>query len=116
MLWVAGQGLLGNVFSGSDTDPNTGPLVILLALAMMPLVVAPAGAWRSPATIVVRRAPALATLGVAALGAALALSATYPAAPSESAAMAMSGMDMDSVAVEQPGHQRRTPATRTRPG
>jgi hypothetical protein len=98
VLWVSGQGLLGNVFSGSDTDPNTGPLVILLALAMMPLVVVTAAEWRSPAATVVRRVPALATLGVAALGAALALSATYPAAPSESASMAMSGMDMDSVA------------------
>jgi hypothetical protein len=98
LLWISGQGLLGDVFSGSDTDPNTGPLVILLALAMMPLVVAAREEWRSPAATVVRRAPALAALGVAALGAALALSATYPPAPPESATMAMSGMDMDGMA------------------
>ena len=65
LLWISGQGLLGDVFSGSDTDPNTGPLVILLALAMMPLVVAAREEWRSPAATVVRRAPALAALGVA---------------------------------------------------
>ena len=98
LLWVAGQGLLGNVFTGSATDPNTGPLVILLAFAMMPRAVATPETWRSPAAAVVRRAPTLATLGVAALGAALALSATYPAAPSESVSMAMSGMDMAGMA------------------
>ena len=36
LMWIAGQGLVGDVFSGSDTDPNTGPLVILLAAAMVP--------------------------------------------------------------------------------
>ena len=43
LLWIAGQGLVGNVFSGSDTDPNTGPLVILLAAAMVPTVMAVQG-------------------------------------------------------------------------
>jgi hypothetical protein len=105
LLWIAGQGLLGDVFSGSDTDPNTGPVVILLAVAMIPLAVATREEWRSPAAAVVRRAPALATLGVAALGAALALSATYPAAPSETASMAMSGMDMDSTGSMASGTQ-----------
>ena len=28
LMWIAAQGLVGNVFSGSDTDPNTGPLVM----------------------------------------------------------------------------------------
>ncbi len=41
--WFAGQGLVGNVFSGSDTDPNTGPLLILLAAAMVPTAVAARG-------------------------------------------------------------------------
>ena len=43
LMWIAGQGLVGNVFSGSDTDPNTGPLVILLAAAMVPTVIAVEG-------------------------------------------------------------------------
>ena len=30
-MWITGQGLVGGVFTGSGTDPNTGPLVILLA-------------------------------------------------------------------------------------
>ena len=89
LLWIAGQGLVGNVFSGSDTDPNTGPLVILLAAAMVPTVIASKAAWRSPAGEILRRSPAAAVLGVAALGAALALSASYPAAAPESTGSAM---------------------------
>jgi hypothetical protein len=94
LLWIAGQGLVGNVFSGSDTDPNTGPLVILLAAAMVPTVIASKEAWRSPAGEILRRSPAAAVLGVAALGAALALSASYPAAAPESTDSAMGGMVM----------------------
>src|ERR1700733_13870558 len=40
LMWIAGQGLVGDVFSGSDTDPNTGPLLILLAAAMVPTFIA----------------------------------------------------------------------------
>ena len=36
-FWVSGQGL-GGIFTGSGTDPNTGPLIVLLALAMVPAV------------------------------------------------------------------------------
>ncbi len=93
LMWVAGQGLVGNVFSGSGTDPNTGPLVVVLAAAMVPTVTAPAGR-RSPAGEVLRRAPAAAFIGLVALGAALALSASYPPAPSESTGSAMAGMVM----------------------
>ncbi len=95
LMWIAGQGLVGDVFSGSDTDPNTGPLVILLAAAMVPTFIASKEAWRSPAGEVVRRSPASAVLGIAALVAALLLSASYPAVASESADSAMSGMVMD---------------------
>ena len=95
LWWIAGQGLVGNVFSGSATDPNTGPLVILLAAAMVPTVLAARGDWRAPAAEIVRRNPAAAGLGIAALGAALALSASYPSAAPESATSAMSGMTMD---------------------
>ena len=93
--WIAGQGLAGNVFSGSDTDPNTGPLVIVLAAAMVPTVIAARGAWRSPTAEIIRRSPAAAGLGAAALGAALVLSASYPAAAPESASSSMGGMTMD---------------------
>jgi hypothetical protein len=95
LMWIAGQGLVGDVFSGSDTDPNTGPLLILLAAAMVPTVIASKAAWRSPAGEVLRRSPAAAVLGIAALGAALALSASYPAVASESSDSSMSGMVMD---------------------
>ena len=95
LLWIAGQGLVGDVFSGSDTDPNTGPVVILLAAAMVPTVIASREAWRSPAGEILRRSPAAAILGVVALGAALALSASYPVAAPESTDSAMGGMVMD---------------------
>jgi hypothetical protein len=36
-LWVVGQGA-GEIFAGGATDPNAGPLFILLALAMLPVV------------------------------------------------------------------------------
>ena len=94
-MWVAAQGLVGDVFSGSDTDPNTGPLVILLAAAMVPMVAATRESWDPPALTVVRRAPAVALFSVVALAAGLALSATYPAASEESSSMAMSGMTMN---------------------
>jgi hypothetical protein len=34
-IWVVGQGF-GEVFSGSGTDPNTGPLLVLVAAAFWP--------------------------------------------------------------------------------
>ena len=95
LMWIVGQGLAGNVFSGSDTDPNTGPLVILLAAAMVPTVIASKEAWRSPAGEILRRSPASAVLGIAALGAGLAVSASYPAVAAESTHDAMAGMVMD---------------------
>jgi hypothetical protein len=94
LLWIAGQGLIGNLFTGNDTDPNTGPVIILLAAAMTPTVIAAKAAWRSPAGEILRRFPAVGVLGIAGLGAALALSASYPAATAESANGAMSGMAM----------------------
>jgi hypothetical protein len=95
LMWIAGQGLVGNVFTGSGTDPNTGLLVILLAAAMVPTFIASKEAWRSPAGEILRRSPALALLGLAALAGALLLSATYPAVAPESASSAMSGMVMN---------------------
>ena len=34
-LWVTGEDF-GGIFSGSGTDPNTGPLLVLIALAFWP--------------------------------------------------------------------------------
>jgi hypothetical protein len=93
-LWIAGQGLVGNLFTGSATDPNTGPLIILLAAAMTPTVIASKAEWRSPAGEMLRRTPAVGILGVVGLGAALAIAASYPVAPAESTNAAMAGMAM----------------------
>lgn len=38
--WVLGQGL-GGIFEGGATDPNSGPLFVLFALAIYPLAVPP---------------------------------------------------------------------------
>lgn len=46
VLWVVGQGV-GEIFAGGATDPNAGPLFILLALAMFPSV----GAGRSTTAV-----------------------------------------------------------------
>jgi hypothetical protein len=46
--WILGQGL-GGILTGSATDPNTGPLFILFALALYPLIPADK-AIRSQAT------------------------------------------------------------------
>jgi hypothetical protein len=92
ILWVTGQGWLGGIFSGSGTDPNTGPLVVLLALAMVPATVARRDAWHSPLSALLRWSP-VATFGAAAaVVLALFLSAAYPVAAQESTGMAMSGM------------------------
>ena len=79
VFWLTGQGL-GGILTGSGTDPNTGPLVALLALAMVPLVVPEPGGWVAPVVQVFRRFPSLTvTAGVGAF-CALLLAATYPAA------------------------------------
>ena len=92
----------------SGTDPNTGPLVILFALAMVPAMEADtrvalrwrrgcAGTHCSPSAEVV------------ALVVALVLSAAYPVAAQETTSMAMSGM------AGMPARPlRRTPPARRR--
>jgi hypothetical protein len=94
-FWVTGQGLVGNLFTGSATDPNTGPLIVLLAVAMVPMVDARRTATTPPPVVsLIRWSPAAAALGSAAVAAAMALSATYPVAAAESTSAAMSGMVM----------------------
>ena len=91
-MWIFGQGWLGGAFTGSSTDPNTGPLIILLALAMMPAVLPDPATWQSPFSGLVRRNPVVGWGGVLALGAALAISGSYPVAAQETTSAAMSGM------------------------
>ena len=90
LFWLTGQGV-GGVLTGSGTDPNTGPLVAILALAMVPTVVPSPRTWTPPALQLVRQHPSLSTgLGLGVL-CALLLAATYPAA-AESAAGSGSAM------------------------
>ena len=90
-FWVSGQGL-GGIFTGSGTDPNTGPLVILLALAMVPAVLPDRSTWRSPLSLALSRHPVPIVGGAVGLLVALFLSAVYPVAAQESSSTAMSGM------------------------
>jgi hypothetical protein len=100
-LWITGQGWLGGVFSGSGTDPNTGPLVVLLALAMVPATLARSTSL-TPLTALVRRRPALTFGSAAFVGAALILSATYPVSAQESSSTSMSGMAMSGSSAASP--------------
>jgi hypothetical protein len=90
-FWVSGQGL-GGIFTGSGTDPNSGPLVVLLALAMAPAVLPEREVWLSPFSTALFRHPALVLGSVAALVAGVFLSAVYPVAAQESTSTAMAGM------------------------
>jgi hypothetical protein len=90
-FWVSGQGL-GGIFTGSGTDPNTGPLIILLAFAMVPAALPDASTWRSPLARALSRSPVLVLGGTVGLLVALFLSAVYPVSAEESSSTAMSGM------------------------
>jgi hypothetical protein len=92
ILWITGQGFLGNTLTGTGTDPNTGPLIVLLALAMMPTREAAADRSRTPAESFVRWNPVLALSAGAVMVLALVLSAAYPAPAQETADTAMAGM------------------------
>ena len=90
-FWISGQGL-GGIFTGSGTDPNSGPLVVLLALAMVPAALPDPATWRSPFSSALFEYPVLVLGSLVALVAGLLLSAAYPVAAQESASTAMSGM------------------------
>ncbi len=90
-FWVSGQGL-GGIFTGSGTDPNSGPLIVLLALAMVPAVLPDPATWRSPFSRALFEYPVAVLGGLVALVAGMFLSAAYPAAAQESSSTAMSGM------------------------
>ena len=90
-FWVSGQGL-GGIFTGSGTDPNSGPLVVLLALGMVPAALPDPSTWRSPFSTALFRCPVLVLGSLVALLAGLFLSAAYPVAAQESTSTAMAGM------------------------
>ena len=108
-FWVTGQGLVGGLFTGSATDPNTGPLIVLLAVAMVPTVDPRRVEAPPPLSSLLRWNPVAPALGAAAVAAALALSATYPVAVAESTGAAMAGMAMGSTG----GSAAAAPSTTT---
>ncbi len=112
-FWVSGQGL-GGIFTGSGTDPNSGPLIVLLALAMVPAALPDPATWRSPFSTALFRYPVLVLGGLVALVAGLFLSAAYPAAAQESTSTAMAGMTGMSGATSGSGGDTATTATCTR--
>ena len=112
-FWVSGQGL-GGIFTGSGTDPNTGPLIVLLALAMVPAQLPDPVSWLSPFSTALFRYPVLVLGGVVALVAGLFLSAAYPVAAQESSSTAMAGMTGMSGATSGSGSGTATTATCTR--
>ena len=111
-FWVSGQGL-GGIFTGSGTDPNSGPLVVLLALAMVPAALPNPATWWSPFSNALLRYPVFVLGGVVALVAGLFLSAAYPAPAQETTGMAMSGMTGMSGAMTGSGGDTATTATCT---
>jgi hypothetical protein len=90
-MWLTGQGL-GGVFTGSGTDPNTGPIIAVLAMAMTPARVSAPFVGLTPLAAAMRRHGVLVGLGLGAVVLALFLSADYPAPSGESTSTAMSGM------------------------
>jgi hypothetical protein len=111
VFWLTAQGV-GGVLTGSGTDPNTGPLVAVLALAMVPRIVPNRDHWTAPALAFCRRHTSLTAAGAVAGVCALLLAATYPAAAATGGSSNMSsnstmpGMNMSSMA-------GMTPATQT---
>ncbi|GEM_PF-299535 len=103
--WVSGQAL-GGILTGMGTDPNAGPLVLLLALACVPRVVEIPISSLEPSEARRRTRPALARLvgahpvatvtTAAGVGALILLSATYPqtstGTPSAASMATMPGM------------------------
>lgn len=112
LFWMTGQGWLGNVFTGSGTDPNTGPLVVLLALAMVPGALATASS-PTPFTWLAHKVPSVAYGGLAVIAAALLLSATYPASAHETTDSAMAGMTMPGGSMTDPSNASASTSTCT---
>jgi hypothetical protein len=91
VMWVAGQAF-GGILTGSGTDPNSGPLIVVLALAMTPACVAAPFVGSTPLGQLWRDHRVLAGGGIGLVALAIFLSAAYPAPAAESTGTAMSGM------------------------
>lgn len=92
VMWVVAQGFVGGIFTGSATDPNTGPLLVVLAMAMTPAYLAAAYVGRTPLVEATRHQGVWVGLGVSTLALALLLGGLYPAPAAESPDTAMGGM------------------------
>ncbi|HEX3840039.1 MAG TPA: hypothetical protein VHU85_04525 [Acidimicrobiales bacterium] len=91
LFWVTGQAM-GGIFTGMATDPNAGPLLILLGAVFLPRVLDPVTA-PVPLTVAFARHQIWATLGIVALAIVPAAIAVIPEAP----AAAASGSTMKSM-------------------
>ncbi|HLI44205.1 MAG TPA: hypothetical protein VKU92_07020 [Acidimicrobiales bacterium] len=100
VFWATGQAL-GGLLGGGATDPNTGPLLVLLALALAPAV-APsrAGETVAPAALLLERRARLAS---GAIGAALVLPVLVAAIPVPAAAGVAAGRSQGSLESAMPG-------------
>jgi hypothetical protein len=79
VLWVAGMAM-GALLTGTSTDPNLSPLIVVLAFAMLPTLVPVRASVRTPIAGMLRWNRAT-TWGIGAgVAATLLLSATYPVA------------------------------------
>jgi cytochrome oxidase Cu insertion factor (SCO1/SenC/PrrC family) len=102
--WVIGQSFGGIIYTGNATDPNAGPLFVLLAAVMYSL--APAGAparVRAWSRVLARPAAAVgaltATVAIAVTFTAIGVSAAEAAAPSDQVAY---GSPFDGLALSPP--------------
>jgi hypothetical protein len=101
LFWVSGEAL-GGLLTGSATDPNSGPLLILLAAALLPTVAAPAGA-PSPALRLFARSPRWAVASMAGLLVAPIAVASIPLASSVAPAAAAAASGRHSTTADAAG-------------
>jgi hypothetical protein len=86
LFWFTGQAM-GGIMTGMSTDPNAGPLLILLGAAFLPLALDPVSA-PVPAVVAFGRHQILATLGIVGLAIVPAAVAVIPGAPAVAASTA----------------------------
>ena len=86
LFWFTGQAM-GGIMTGMSTDPNAGPLLILLGAAFLPLALDPVSA-PVPAAVAFGRHEILATLGIVGLAIVPAAVAVIPDAPAVAASTA----------------------------
>jgi cytochrome oxidase Cu insertion factor (SCO1/SenC/PrrC family) len=100
--WIIGQSFGGIIFTGNATDPNAGPLFVVLALAMYSLT--PFGR-RARSAVTLRPAAMAASLaagvGIAVTGTAIGVSAAQAARSSPEQPVAY-GSPFDGVAISPP--------------